>query len=466
MNKALAELVIAEERGRLWEQRILDYPVWPLLRLERYRQALLSGETAIRTSTADDSRSMRQRLFQAMTHVMKQGKLSSSSPDIWVISSSTYRRRVENGDYPCIFVDDLNEQLGSRLQFIEINSANLPLEGRANCFLLDGYLRYIHLAATLAARQLPHSVIPSDVRASFYPTPPSELIRRAVYGNLLERLGRRLIEARRPSCAFVLCAYGSTVPLQRALGAAGVPMIEVQHGIIHESHPGYVFSENVPKLAHRPDHLLLFGQHFGELLDRDSPGLRTPWTVAGHPWLRQARARAMSIQRPNQHEADAVVVFGQYDPQIQQMMQSFLPELRRALPTSMRLVYKPHPREPLGALRPIVESSKITLAASSDDAYRLLAQCRAAVTVYSTLAIEALAFPCLSIVLRSPFWSDDIRAFVEQGVLIAADSAADVVEALARPPHHAEHLAERLFGISTPPLDFERLVSHVTSLER
>ena len=36
MNTALSELIAMEEHGRLWEQHVLNYPVWPLLRLERY----------------------------------------------------------------------------------------------------------------------------------------------------------------------------------------------------------------------------------------------------------------------------------------------------------------------------------------------------------------------------------------------------------------------------------------------
>ena len=77
--------------------------------------------------------------------------------------------------------------------------------------------------------------------------------------------------------------------------------------------------------------------------------------------------------------------------------------------------------------------------------------------VYSTIALEAPAFGCPSIVLRSPFWSDDIRAMVEQGALHAADSADDVIAALAAPAR--AEMANALFGVAAPPLDYASLLA-------
>jgi len=72
-----------------------------------------------------------------------------------------------------------------------------------------------------------------------------------------------------------------------------------------------------------------------------------------------------------------------------------------SLPEAIEIMYKPHPREPLAALRAAWAGLAITLAEPAEDAYQLLSRCMASVTVYSTLAIEALAFPCRSIVVRS-----------------------------------------------------------------
>jgi hypothetical protein len=90
----------------------------------------------------------------------------------------------------------------------------------------------------------------------------------------------------------------------------------------------------------------------------------------------------------------------------------------------------------------------------------LLASSHASLAVYSTVAIEALAFGCRSLVLRSPLRPEDIRTFVEQGKLIPVDGA----EAIAREcnaewtPGAHEALASDLFGIGPPELEFAELV--------
>ena len=43
-NHAIDAVAAAEERGALWQQRVLGYPVWPLERLRRYRAELTRGQ--------------------------------------------------------------------------------------------------------------------------------------------------------------------------------------------------------------------------------------------------------------------------------------------------------------------------------------------------------------------------------------------------------------------------------------
>jgi hypothetical protein len=48
-NYAIDAVCSKEESGRLFEQRVLGYPVWPLERLRRYRAELLHGQVVERT---------------------------------------------------------------------------------------------------------------------------------------------------------------------------------------------------------------------------------------------------------------------------------------------------------------------------------------------------------------------------------------------------------------------------------
>lgn len=454
-NAALQALLSAEREHDLWHQRVLGYPVWPLLRLEHYRRNLLGGESVIADEPSARVSPLRA-LSDATRSILTQGLPRGDGRDIWVLSSSTYRRRTASGDLPCIFTAHLTEQLGARVRFIEVNPSGLPLSGRPDVFLLDPYLRYIHAVAEVASLAAP--ALPA--RGALSKTPMRELIQRAAYGQQLERLGRLLLRSGRPRAVFVLCAYGSMIPLQRAVRAAGIPLIELQHGVIHESHPGYVFDGSTPELDHRPDHLVLFGRHFGQLLDRHSPALPMPWSVGGHPWLRRAR-----VSRPDATDRGRgpVVVFGQYDPPVQRQLATLVPALRAALPADIELIYKPHPREPITALAADLARAGVALAGASDDSYQLLSHCRASVTVYSTLAIEALAFGCHSIAVESPYWNDDIRRFAAQGLLRAAADADDIARIVGEPIERAADVANALFGVDEPEPDFEALLAEVTA---
>jgi glycosyltransferase involved in cell wall biosynthesis len=153
------------------------------------------------------------------------------------------------------------------------------------------------------------------------------------------------------------------------------------------------------------------------------------------------------------------VIFSQNEAAVRQQLQELIPGLRRRLPGDMEVVIKPHPRErDHEAYWGRTVGEGIRLAAADDDTYRLLGRCRLAVSVFSSVAVEALAYGCASVVLRSPFWNEDIRGLVEAGALIPATDADEVAAALARPTSGFEAQARSMFGVGEPEPDFARLI--------
>ena len=51
---------------------------------------------------------------------------ANSHRDIWVLSSSSYRRKDDDGVFRCIFSEDLRAQLGDRLLFPPVSVRRLP----------------------------------------------------------------------------------------------------------------------------------------------------------------------------------------------------------------------------------------------------------------------------------------------------------------------------------------------------
>jgi len=457
-NQAIAAIVEAETRGTLWERRVLGYPVWAMDRLRRYIDALFEDEPARAPSVTERLDALRVPMQRSLAGLPAGLPPARRGRDVWVLSQSSYRRTDEAGASRCIFAEHLREQLGPRLLFIERNTARTALHAQPDVFLLDAF----HLSAMLSAKAMaPLFVRTLDeaLRKAFAPTPPALLCQLALYGRAMEHLMARWLRRARPKAVFVLCGYQPFVPLQRAVRAAGIPLIELQHGIIHGSHPGYIF-DHVAEQLHFPDHLLVWGRHFGELVERESPRWRGRWSVGGHPWLKREVAKT-----PLGRSARTLcLIFSQNETAVREQLRALLPQLRARLPSSYTLMIKPHPREADHAQfwGPAL-SEGIELARHTDDTYALLGRCRLALSVFSTVAIEAPAYGCPSVVLRSPYWNDDIRQLVAQGTLIAADDAHDVVAALDRAESGAgtDDLGARMFGIGEPEPDFAALIERL-----
>ncbi len=467
-NAAIETVLRREREGDLWARRVLGFPVWPLERLRHYRAAYLEG--AERSAWRSAQPSGRARLAaEGRTVAASLRDLAERDPrwcptrDVWVLSSSGYRRSGDPARPECAFAEHLRAQLGDRLLFLEFNTARLPSQGRPDLCFVDAVQVPLLAGARLGGALL-GPTLGALQRTALDPLRPTGAARaydRAVYGRGLARVARCWLDAAPPRAIFVLDSYGMWVPLQREARRRGIPLIELQHGMIHDSHPGYVLPDDPAVAAPDspvPDHVVVFGDHFGRTLERAAPHWRGRWSVGGHPALAARVAEAAA----RKGDRDLVVLFDQYDDPVRRRMRDLAAALAARLAGDLRVVIKPHPRAPGSAAfyRESVDAGA-ELAGPGQDPYALLARCRLAVSEFSTVAVEALAFPCTSVVLRSPHWNEAIADLVEQGVLVAADDAAGVLRALARGATDRGDLPRALFGIGAPPLDFARLVDRV-----
>jgi hypothetical protein len=372
-----------------------------------------------------------------------------------VLGSTRYRRVDAAGVARTVFAKDLEEQLGPRLLFLETNLSHLERSAAPNVVYLDAWRDLCRGLASRLSRRLP-SAWASALARSELGVDARAVLTEAVYGRAWRELARALLARGRPRALVVLCAYDQHIPFQLEARARGIPIIELQHGVIHESHPGYVFGPSAAP-RHAPDHLVVFGEHYGHALERSGSYWAQRWSVGGHPWLKAKRAEHSGTAPEN-----TVVLFGQNVASVQERLSTLALELRERLP-SVRLVLKPHPAEKdVAAVYAPLRERGVELAPPGSDSYELLARCRVAVSVFSTIAVEALAFPCASVVLRSPNWFEDIRTFVDGGFLHAADNANDVVAAYRRLGAARDASVDRhLFGVGGEAIDFERLIARL-----
>jgi hypothetical protein len=462
-NEAMQHLLQVERDGDLWNRRVFGMPVWSLERLPQYRAHMIAsqlGEEAAKESLVNPLRNLLSRTRTSLRDLSRGGPGARGGRDIWVLSASNYRRRDEEGRYQCALAEHLRNRLGSRLLFIERNQADLPSQERSDVIFVDAAFIGAEALGRAAGPLVARTPFGRDARKARSPVPPHRMCADGVYARLMLALGRRWVRRARPRAVFVLNGYHLFIPFQIAVREAGIPLIELQHGLIGQSHSGYVL-EGAPPLQHVPDHLVVFGRHFGELLDRESPVWKGRWSVGGHPWLKEKQAGV--DQLPNE-SFDTVALFSQNIEFARQRIRALAGEIRMGLPKDVRVVLKPHPGEiDAASYYRTAANAGVDLASSRDDTYALLRRCRVAVTVYSTVGMEALAFRCRSALVRSPLWPEDLRGFVEDGSIEAVDTADDVIRLAGLGPRAARggDLANRYFGVREPELDFERLIERV-----
>jgi hypothetical protein len=456
MNQAIATLLELERQERLWTRRVLGYPVWGELRLACYHHLLEAGGVARTSPQPELRRRSLSRAPASLSDLSTKLLAGLRRRDVWVLASTRYRRSDASGALRSIFAKDLEEQLGPRLLFLETNLTLAPRSLEPNVVYLDALRDLTRSGASRSARWLPDAwaqelgrpELGLDARA---------VLREAVYGRSWRQLSGALLARGRPRAVVVLCGYDQHIPFQLEAKARGIPLIELQHGVIHESHPGYVFGQ-LSEPPHAPDHLVVFGEHYGQLLESVSPYWTQRWSVGGHPWLKAKRE-----EHAGRALEDSIVLFGQNVPVVQERLRTLALELRARLPRP-RIVLKPHPAEKdTGLAYAGLRDQGVEIAPPSSDSYELLGRCRMAVSVFSTIAVEALAFRCTSVVLRSPNWFEDIHAFVEAGFLHPADGAADVERAYQQAAGAPDAgVDRRLFGVGSPSIDFARLIERLT----
>ncbi len=453
LNAAIETLLRLESLHGLWDAKVLGYPVWPHLRLRAYNRLLQHGQAA--PAATKRARSL-ERAPASLQDLVQKLLPAVGQRDIWVLGSTAYRRWIGH-DSKSVFAHDVDRAFSDRVVYLETNPTNQNRIADGNVVFLDALFDTARTLAARTARFVPHAVADHICRFGELGLSPFEVIREAAFGQLWRGVSELLVAGARPKAAFVLCSYNQHIPLQAVLRNAGVPLIELQHGVIHESHPGYVFE---PSFAapHAPDQLVVFGKHYGQLLDRVSPYFRGRWHVGGHPWIRTKLEGRKPAVEP------LVVVFGQNVGFVQSHLDKFAAELRAVLPADTRVVLKPHPNEKeVERVYENATSAGVELASPQVDSYDLLSRCRLAVCMFSTIAVEALAFSCTSVVLPSPNWFDELKLLVEQGFVQVAESAADVARLCdaTRDGSELGDIAQRLFGVGEAPLDFSALLPNV-----
>ena len=271
---------------------------------------------------------------------------------------------------------------------------------------------------------------------------------------------RRLLEALRPAALLTVDEYGRTEWLSAAR-QAGVPVVAVQHGIIHPWHPGYQHRTR-PAVRAVPQRTYTFGEFERRLLLEAGEYRPDEVVVGGSPRLDLVDA---SVPTPDDAAALRAELGVAADERLLVISTTFAEVFRRfyapvALASligrpieGVRVVIKLHPGEQdgdlylrlLDGLRGPGDLVRTDVSVVKRvDLYRLLAAADAHLGLYSTVLTEAVVTGTRNL-LAATQAASDLLGYVDAGVAIPVRSPADVAAALATPQTDADADARRAF---------------------
>lgn len=239
--------------------------------------------------------------------------------------------------------------------------------------------------------------------------------------NVRQPLYSRLVGRIDPNVAVLSRSYGEE-PFMLACDEHDVPVVELQHGVMHRNHLAYHYPNAVDSGVF-PDHLLVWGEFWKERVEFPIPDERV--TVTGYPYLEQ---RLSGYDDVDSRERILFISQGT----IGERLSKFALELDRHPRVDHDIVYKLHPGEcdRWRAEYPwLVDAEFEVIDGSEPPLYELFAESSVQVGVGSTAVYEGLCFDLETYVYDGP-GTAPLEPLIDDGAAALVTSTDELADSL------------------------------------
>lgn len=232
-------------------------------------------------------------------------------------------------------------------------------------------------------------------------------------------LWRRLLKRVSPEVVVLVVSYGKE-PLIEACKEAGIPLVELQHGLIYPRHLAYNYQGSRSKEMF-PDYLFTWGKYWCNCVEY--PIAEDYVVPVGFPYIEMEREKYHDVEKKDQ-----VIFLSQGT--VGAELSKFAVECGEL--SEFEMLYKLHPGE-YDRWRdeyPWLETGRVTVI--DDDSrtlYRLFAESTAQVGVYSTAIFEGLCFNLNTFLVNLPN-VDSMEDLYQEGLAEIVDSPTELINAL------------------------------------
>ncbi|WP_338729858.1 hypothetical protein [Haladaptatus sp. DJG-WS-42] len=257
-----------------------------------------------------------------------------------------------------------------------------------------------------------------------------DLVSRAEYTLSNRRstnwLYKRLIERIDPEMAVVVVSYGKENFIEICKNNQ-IPVVELQHGVIHPQHVGYSYPKEYTKETF-PDYLLTFGDFWKDTVDLTIPDNKV--ISVGYPFLEESIAQYDEIESTEQLLFISQGTIGEH-------LSRLAVEVDQHPEFDWDIVYKLHPGEYErweDAYPWLLEANFKIVDSQEPQLYKLFSESSAQIGVGSTAVFEGLAFGLETFVYECS-GSEILQPLVDDGSAKLISSADELVLALEEESH-------------------------------
>lgn len=408
LNEANQILQTIENDPRIFSYLVDGWCAWSIL---RPRIGLTVGQTDSQQITGVNqlAKLTRRELLMQFPKDLWRFVTYDKRPLVFALVASTNRAESSNHLYKDIYFDDILQLLQPCFKLELINNKNYLSRSR-QAFIPSNMTNSasLLLRLTLAKLKQPKNLVKTskylydEVNKYF----PSQFNQKDIYNRLLyfywdKKIYQQILKHFKPRFILLQTSYSNQALIAAAKGTS-IPVIELQHGLIDQFHPGYAwssmaltFKENMPI----PDRIFVYGDYWKEQLCQNHFWTHEPISV-GSTHIDQFR----NIRNRNFGESPLHVVVTTQGFE-KESLSRFLVEFIQAISLSkeIRLFIKLHPRETLKD--PYLHAFQqypntfVLLANETPSTFELLTQADFHISVHSTCHYEALGLGVPTIIL-------------------------------------------------------------------
>jgi hypothetical protein len=381
--------------------------------------------------------------------------LKNSPPkyyDIIISDNTSSRMKVINGYHYSIWMDFLYDLFPDKnILTFERPSQTDPKHYRniksRNIYHADLLIQKLLLKSKISQKKIRLDVDPIKelfdfLNLEFNRTLLEDKLRKFfAYIDLYQRFFRRAL----PKLIVIKSSYEySVMAMISVCKKMNIKTVEMQHGIIYETHYGYIYKQVQDYLLF-PDYFFSYGKYFTELLKRESKLFKKKSILtAGFPFIEQVKCSPIDLNKDiieYRKDHDIIYITSQWT--IRHELAKFCITLAQILPDKFRIIYKTHPRERLNEdfYRKFSDIHNIYLISDSEiSSLELMKISKIHTTIYSTSLFESLYFGLPNILINHSIFSQNIKSFVDNETVYLVDNTQSYLEVLNHISKHYDDI--------------------------